>query len=140
MNYNALNHQPPSDDGPDAAEIERLAREVLVRLPEPFAGYLDRIVLRIEEFADAETLEMMNIASRWGLLGLYSGVPLDKQSIWAAGDMPPTVSLYRRPLLAEMRRRGVSAEAMIAHVTIHEIGHHFGLSDADMHALEQAAD
>ena len=124
---------------PDAAALETMAGEVLSRLPEPFARHLGDIVVKVEQFADAETLDALGIENEWELTGLYHGRPLDQQSVWSSGDMPPIVTLYRQPLLAEWSETGVRLDALIAHVVIHEIGHHFGLSDDDMHALEDQA-
>ncbi|MDR7103054.1 metallopeptidase family protein [Croceicoccus sp. BE223] len=124
---------------PDAAIFETLAIAALKRLPEPFAQHLADIVIRIEEFADAQTLADLEIESEWDLTGLYHGRPLTEQSIWDGGDMPPQVTLYRQPLLAEWCETGVTLQALVTHVVVHEIGHHFGLSDEDMHALEEAA-
>ena len=124
---------------PDAATFEALAVAALNRLPEPFAQHLAEIVIRIEEFADAETLAELEIESEWDLTGLYHGRPLTEQSMWDSGDMPPQVTLYRQPLLAEWCETGVTLQALVTHVVVHEIGHHFGLSDEDMHALEDAA-
>ncbi|WP_425388551.1 metallopeptidase family protein [Croceicoccus bisphenolivorans] len=122
---------------PSAATFEALAVAALNRLPEPFAQHLRDIVIRVEEFADAETLQAMDIESEWDLTGLYHGLPLTDQSVWSSGDMPPQIVLYRQPLLAEWCETGVALEALITHVVVHEIGHHFGLSDNDMHTLEQ---
>jgi predicted Zn-dependent protease with MMP-like domain len=124
---------PPSVD---VATFERLAREALERLPAPFHEHLSDIVIRIEEFADAETLDEMAIDDRWDLTGLYHGRPLSEQSVWATADMPPMITLYRAPLLREWRETGVDLRDLINHVVVHEVGHHFGLSDEDMHRIE----
>lgn len=121
---------------PDAAAFEVLALAALARIPEPFARHLGDIVIRVEEFADAATLAAMEIDSEWDLTGLYHGRPLTEQSTWDSGDLPPTVTLYRQPLLAEWCETGVTLTALVAHVVVHEIGHHFGLSDDAMHAIE----
>ncbi len=123
---------------PDAAMFEALAVAALNRLPEPFAQHLSDIVIQIQEFADAETLAELEIESEWDLTGLYQGRPLTEQSQWDSGEMPPQVTLYRQPLLAEWCETGVTLQALVTHVVVHEIGHHFGLSDEDMHALEDA--
>jgi predicted Zn-dependent protease with MMP-like domain len=121
---------------PDAATFERLAREALDRLPDPFRDHLADIVIRVEEFADDETLDAMEIDDAWELTGLYHGRPLSEQSVWATGDMPPTITLYRQPLLGEWRETGVELADLVNHVVVHEVGHHFGLSDDDMHRIE----
>ncbi|MDX3910120.1 MAG: metallopeptidase family protein [Sphingobium sp.] len=119
---------------PDAARIETLALATLSRLPEPFAAHLANVVLFVEDFADEETLRAMGIDDPFELTGLYSGRPVGDSA--QTGDLPPSIHLYRRPLLDEWVDTGVSLEALIAHVVIHEVGHHFGFSDEDMHALE----
>jgi predicted Zn-dependent protease with MMP-like domain len=122
--------------GADTAMFERLAREALDRLPAPFREHLDDIVIRVEEFADDETLDAMDIEDAWELTGLYHGRPVGEQSVWQTGDMPPTITLYRQPLLAEWRETGVELADLVNHVVVHEVGHHFGLSDDDMHRIE----
>lgn len=129
-----------SSTRPTKQLLERMAHAAFTRIPEPFAAHLAGIIVRVEEFADAETLAAVGLEDRWQLSGLYHGRPLDEQSIWSSGDMPPIITLYLQPLLAEWRATGVDLQALVAHVVIHEVGHHFGLSDEDMHALERQAD
>lgn len=129
----------PSLLAPDADAIEALARDALARLPEPFRQHLDGVVLRIEEFAEADVLAELGIANPFDLSGLYSGRPIGDKSVLDSGALPDMIHLYRRPLLDEWIETGVALDALIAHVVIHEVGHHFGLSDEDMHALEAAA-
>jgi predicted Zn-dependent protease with MMP-like domain len=124
---------------PDAATIELLAEAAIARLPETFRRHLANVVLRIEEHADDEVLDQLGIEDAFELTGLYSGRSLDKQDSWTSGELPPMIHLYRRPLLDEWAETGVSLEALITHVIVHEIGHHFGFSDADMHAIEDEA-
>jgi predicted Zn-dependent protease with MMP-like domain len=125
---------------PSAAEFEQTARAVLRRLPEPFRAHLDDVVLRIDEFASAEQLAAVGMEDRWDLTGLYEGIALPEQSQWDHERMPPVISLFRQPLLAEMRETGVGFAELVRHVVIHEAGHHFGLSDEDMHALEESVE
>lgn len=125
---------------PDADTIERLAHRTVRRLPHRFRDYLSDIVFRVEEFADAEKLRAVGLNNRWQLVGLYQGRPVSERSIWSTGDLPPIISLFRSPLLRERNETGVSLEDLVAHVIIHEIGHHFGLSDDQMHAIENEAD
>jgi len=124
---------------PDAAEIERLADAAIARLPEPFQAHLKDVVLRVEEFADDEVLKSLGIEDAFDLSGLYSGRSLDKPSSWASGELPPMIHLYRRPLLDEWAETAVSLEDLITHVIVHEVGHHFGFSDEQMHAIEEQA-
>ena len=124
---------------PDAATIERLAEAAIARLPETFRRHLANVVLRVEDYADDEVLDQLGIEDPFELTGLYSGRSLDQQDSWTSGELPPMIHLYRRPLLDEWAETGVSLEALVTHVIIHEIGHHFGFSDADMHAIEEQA-
>jgi predicted Zn-dependent protease with MMP-like domain len=124
---------------PDAAEIERLADEAIARLPEGFRRHLEGVVLRVEEFADEPVLDELGIEDPFDLTGLYSGRSMRERSSLDSGELPPMIHLYRRPLLDEWAETGVSLEALITHVIVHEAGHHFGLSDEDMHAIEAAA-
>jgi predicted Zn-dependent protease with MMP-like domain len=124
---------------PSAAEIEALARRALERLPEPFASSLDALVLRVEEFAEADVLAELGLQDPFELTGLYTGRPLTGRSVEDAGALPDTVTLYRRPILDEWADGCEELEHLVAHVLVHEVGHHFGLSDGDMHALEAEA-
>jgi predicted Zn-dependent protease with MMP-like domain len=131
--------QTPWGLSPDAAMIEAMARAAMARLPEPFRRHLDTVVLRVEEFADEATLHELGIDDPFALSGLYRGRPVGLKSIEDTGTLPDMVHLYRRPILDEWAETGVTLEALVAHVLVHEIGHHFGLSDDDMHALEASA-
>lgn len=124
---------------PDAATFEHLARHAVAALPEQFREHLDGVRVRIEEFADAETLDELGLDNVWELTGLYHGRPWGEQSVWDSGELPPVITLYRRPLLRELRETGVGLEALVTHVVVHEVGHHFGLSDEEMEAIEDAA-
>ena len=107
-------------------------------LPEPFAGHLRDVVLQIEEFADDETLKAMEIDDPFELTGLYEGLPLTERSVEHSGTLPDRIRLFRRPILDEWGGGNDTLEHLVAHVLIHEVGHHFGLSDDDMHALEDS--
>jgi predicted Zn-dependent protease with MMP-like domain len=124
---------------PDADAIEAIARATMARLPAAFRRHLGDVVLRIEDFADDETLEALGIEDPFQLSGLYRGRPIGMKSVDDSGGMPDMIHLYRRALLDEWVEGGETLEALVSHVMIHEIGHHFGLSDDDMHALEEAA-
>jgi len=125
---------------PDAAEIERLADAAIARLPDLFRRHLDGVALRVEEFADDEVLDQFGIEDPFELSGLYTGRPVGEQTSMQSGELMPVIHLYRRPLLDEWVETGVSLEALVTHVIVHEVGHHFGLSDADMHGLEDQAE
>lgn len=119
-----------------AEEMETLAMRVLADLPEPFRRHCTDIVLRVEDFATSDQLASVGLIDRWELSGLYEGRPVPDRSVWESGEMPPRIWLFRMPLVAEMRATRVTLEALVRHVVIHEAGHHFGFSDAEMHALE----
>lgn len=123
---------------PTTAEFESTARKVLNRLPPAFRDHLADVVLRIDEFASAEQLAAVGMENRWELTGLYEGIALPEQSQWDHERMPPVISLFRQPLLAEMQETSVGFADLVRHVVIHEAGHHFGLSDEDMHVLEES--
>ena len=124
---------------PSPAEFEAIARTALARLPADFAPHVTDVVMSVEEFADEETLAAMGIEDPFELTGLFEGFGLTEQSIELSGQMPNRVRLFRQPILDEWIAGGEDLEHLIAHVVIHEIGHHFGLSDDDMHALEESA-
>lgn len=124
---------------PDAAAFEALALAAFARIPEPFAGHLAGVRVTVAEFADAETLAAVGLDDPWELSGVYHGRSMDKESIWNSGEMPPVITLFRQPLLAEWCETGVALDDLVSHVVVHEVGHHFGLSDEQMHALEAGA-
>ncbi|HYZ47309.1 MAG TPA: metallopeptidase family protein [Sphingomonas sp.] len=124
---------------PDLAAIERLALAALDRLPPQFRAHLGDVMIRVEEFADDRTLDEMGIDDPFELTGLYRGRPIGDKSSMDSATLPDMIFLYRRPILDEWADTGVTLEALVTHVLVHEVGHHFGLSDADMHALEDAA-
>jgi predicted Zn-dependent protease with MMP-like domain len=125
---------------PSAREIEALARAALACLPAQFAEHLGDVVLQVEEFADDALLAELGIDDAFELTGLYEGVPLHQRSSADSGRMPDKIRLFRQPILDEWIARGdETLEHMVAHVVVHEVGHHFGLSDETMHLLEDAA-
>ncbi|MEA3066652.1 MAG: hypothetical protein QOK41_59 [Sphingomonadales bacterium] len=119
-----------------AADIDAIARATLARLPSPFADSLRDIVLVIEDVADRETARRLRLNHPMQLSGLYEGVPLNHQSVSQSGTLPERITLYSRPILAEWQATRFSLEQIVSHIVIHEVGHHFGFSDDDMHALE----
>ena len=121
------------------AEMDALANRVLVTLPEPYRSSCADVVLQVEDFATSDQLASVGLMDRWQLSGLYQGRPLPDRSIWETGEMPPRIWLFRMPLVAEMRSTRVPLDALVRHVVIHEAGHHFGFSDAEMRALEEQA-
>jgi predicted Zn-dependent protease with MMP-like domain len=125
---------PPSLD-----EIEAIARDALRSLPEPFASRLAGVVLQVQDFADQQMLAEMGIEDPFELTGLYEGIPLSEKSVDQPGALPDRILLFRRPLLDEWAAGDDGFEQLVRHVLIHEAGHHFGFSDADMHAIEESA-
>ncbi len=126
---------------PSAEEIEALARAALARLPAQFVEHLGDVVLRVEDFADEALLAEMGIEDPFELTGVYEGLPLHEKSIGHSGTMPDRIRLFRQPILDEWIARGdETLEHLVAHVLVHEVGHHFGLSDETMHALEDAVE
>jgi predicted Zn-dependent protease with MMP-like domain len=123
---------------PSADEMEAIARRALQSLPEPFADHLRDVVLLVEEFADDATLDAMGIEEPFDLTGIYEGIPITERSVEHSGTMPDRIRLFRRPILDEWAGGEDSLEHLVAHVLVHEVGHHFGLSDEDMHRLEEA--
>ncbi|HEU4957333.1 MAG TPA: metallopeptidase family protein [Sphingomicrobium sp.] len=124
---------------PTAEEIEAIARAALSNLSEPFASHLAHVVLQIDEFADEELLREMGIDHPLDLTGVYEGIPIGQRSIDTSGTMPDRIRLFRQAILAEWCEEGEPFEHLVRHILIHEVGHHFGLSDEDMHALEEQA-
>jgi predicted Zn-dependent protease with MMP-like domain len=124
---------------PDAVTLERLADQAVARLPEGFRRFLDGVVVRIEEFPDEEMLRALGMEDPFELTGLYTGRPVGEQSSMISGELPAIIHLFRRPLLDEWCSTGVALEDLITHVIVHEVGHHFGFSDEDMHAIESEA-
>jgi predicted Zn-dependent protease with MMP-like domain len=124
---------------PTAEEIEALALGALARLPSPFRAHLGAVRVVVEEFAEDEVLRELGIADPFDLTGLYEGVPVGDKASAPSGTLPDRIRLFRAPILDEWIARGdESLEHLVAHVLIHEVGHHFGLSDAAMHALEES--
>jgi predicted Zn-dependent protease with MMP-like domain len=128
----------PLGPPPSTEEIEAIARRTLAALPEPFAGHVKDVVLLVEDFADDQTLREMEIEDPFDLTGIYEGLPLTEKSVEQSGALPDRVRLFRRPILDEWADGTDTLEHLVAHVLIHEIGHHFGFSDDDMHALEDS--
>ena len=124
---------------PSLAELEVLAAEVYAALPRKFRALCDGVVIRVEDFPTDEVLDDMAIDSEFGLLGLFQGVGLPFRSESAPMQMPNMIWLYRRPILDYWAEHDETLGAIVAHVLVHEIGHHFGLSDDDMAAIEAAA-
>ncbi len=132
---------PRSDETPPAPEdFLAIAEAAWAELPEGFRRMCGNVVIQVDDFADQETLDHFEMDSPYELTGLYHGVDLTHKSVADPEAGPDHVFLYRLPILLEWCERGnVTLKELVSHVLVHEIGHHFGLSDEDMHAIEDAA-
>jgi predicted Zn-dependent protease with MMP-like domain len=125
---------------PSLQELEVIAEEAFRRLPQKFRTLCEGLVIHVEDFPTDEVLDDLGAQTEFDLLGLFQGVGLPFRSESAPVQMPNMVWLYRRPILDYWAEHDESLGAIITHVLVHEIGHHFGLSDADMEAIERGAD
>src|ERR1700755_2347212 len=129
----------PSAKAPSLAELEVMAQEMFDRLPKHFRTLCDGVVIRVEDFPTDEVLDDLGAETEFDLLGLFQGVGLPHRSESAPVQMPNMIWLYRRPILDYWSEHDETLGAIITHVLVHEIGHHFGLSDADMEEIERTA-
>ena len=129
-----------SAKAPSLAELETMAQDIFARLPENFRTLCEGLVIHIEDFPDAETEQEMGLESPFDLLGLYRGVNLGHKTVGQVSSDLDRIFLYRRPLLDYWCESGEDLTHLVRHVLIHEIGHHFGLSDEDMERIEATAD
>ncbi|MEQ8556712.1 MAG: metallopeptidase family protein [Henriciella sp.] len=121
---------------PDLDTFQALAEEAYAGLPEEFRKAAGRIVIHVQDIADRDVLQDLNIVNPMHLTGLYQGIPLIHDSVTFPSPESARIFLYRKPLLAELQTRpDTTLTQLIEHVVIHELGHHFGWSDEDMHAL-----
>lgn len=126
----------PDDTAPTADQMLAIARETFAALPKEMQVAAARVHTRVEEFADPEILADFGMDDPFELTGLYQGIPLIDDSVTYPSPEAPMIFLYRQPILAEWCGRGdVGFRDLVAHVFIHELGHHFGWSDAEMDAL-----
>ncbi|NNJ69124.1 MAG: metallopeptidase family protein [Boseongicola sp.] len=123
---------------PGIAEIEALARAAMAALPEIFRAEAEKVVLRVEDFASDAMLRDLEIADPFALTGLYEGVPLTEKSVLDQAVQPDAIWLFRRPILDEWIERGdIGLAALVAHVYVHELAHHFGWSDDDIASIDE---
>src|SRR3569832_1463224 len=125
---------------PSLAEMETTAHAIFDRLPAEFRALCEGVILRVEDFPTEEVMDEMHCESEFDLLGLFQGVGLPQQSLGDVARLPNMVWLYRRPILDYWAEHDESLGHIVRHVLIHEIGHHFGLSDDDMEAIEAQAE
>jgi predicted Zn-dependent protease with MMP-like domain len=124
---------------PTLVALEVLAAQAYRRLPAKFRALCEDLVIQVEDFPTDEVLDAMGLEGEFDLLGLFQGTGLPFRSESAPVQMPNMIWLYRRPILDYWAEHEDSLGAIVTHVLVHEIGHHFGLSDDDMHALEREA-
>lgn len=124
---------------PTLEEIAALAEAALGAIPRRLARHVAGVGIQVDEFPDDETVAEMGLESPWDLTGLYQGTPLTQRSVEDTARLPDLIFLYRQPILAEWIDTGEDLARLVASVLIHEIGHHFGFSDADIEALEAGA-
>ena len=126
---------------PTLADLEALAEDAFARLPEDFRALCEGVVIRVDDFPDEDTLTEMECETEFDLLGLFRGVGLAQGGeMMQTGQFPNMVWLYRRPLLDYWAEHEETLGHLVTHVLVHEIGHHFGLSDEDMEAIERGAE
>ena len=135
-------HNPWRDrQAPSLEDMEALAAEAFARLPEAFRRLCEGVVIRVEDFPTEEVLDAMELESEFDLLGLFQGIGRAQDGAVAqTGQMPNMVFLYRRPMLDYWAEHEETLGGLVTHVLVHEIGHHFGLSDDDMERIEELAD
>jgi predicted Zn-dependent protease with MMP-like domain len=125
---------------PSLDDFAAMAEQAFAELPDNFRTMAGDVELRVAEFADEDVLEELGIEDPFELTGLYHGVDLSRRSVFDATPRRSMVFLYRRPMLDEWVERGdVTLKELVVHVLVHEIGHHFGLSDDDIDAIERRA-
>ncbi len=124
---------------PSLAELEVLAGEVFRHLPKRFRDLCAGVVIQVDDFPSEEVLHEMGAQTEFDILGLFQGVGLPFRAESAAVQMPNMIWVYRRPILDYWAEHDERLGAIVKHVLVHEIGHHFGLSDDDMDAIERAA-
>ena len=125
---------------PSLDELETMADDAYRQLPEQFRALCKDLVIRVTEYPTDEVLDAMGVESELDLMGLFQGVGLPFQSESMSGQMPNMVWLYRVPMLLYWAEHDETLVSIVTHVLVHEIGHHFGLSDEDMEKIEEAAE
>ncbi|MDX1424831.1 MAG: metallopeptidase family protein [Kiloniellales bacterium] len=124
---------------PTVADLEAVAREAYAGVPAQLRRFVENVVIQVEDFPDDDTMEALECDSPFDLLGLYQGVDLTQKSVLDTPEDIDRIFLYRRPILDYWCETGEDLTHVVRHVLIHEIGHHFGLSDEDMERIEAEA-
>jgi predicted Zn-dependent protease with MMP-like domain len=131
----------PPGRAPSLDDLAALAEQAFAALPDGFRRLTGDVVFRVDDFPTEDVLDSLGIEDAFELTGLYQGVDIGRRSVFDPNPEPARIFLYRRPILDEWAERGdVTLAELVAHVLVHEIGHHFGLSDADIDGIEAAAD
>jgi predicted Zn-dependent protease with MMP-like domain len=128
------------EPAPSLAQFEALAADAYARLPKDFRALCENLVIQVADFPTEEVMDLMKVRTKFDLLGLFHGVGLPFQSVSVPQYLPNMIWLYRRPILAYWARHTDSLGVIVTHVLVHEIGHHFGLSDADIEAIEASVE
>ena len=124
---------------PTVADLEAVAREAYAGIPAQLRRFVQNVVVRVQDFPDDGTMEYLECDSPFDLLGLYRGVDLSRKSVSDTPEDLDRIYLYRRPILDYWCETGEDLTHVVRHILIHEIGHHFGLSDDDMERIEAEA-
>jgi predicted Zn-dependent protease with MMP-like domain len=135
-----VNPKPPFGAPPSLEDLEAIAEAAYAGIPRELTRHVDNVVIRVVDFPDEETMDEMGCETEFDLLGLYRGVDLSRKSTLDVVTNIDMIFLYRRALLDYWCETGEDLTHLVRHVLIHEIGHHFGLSDDDMERIEATAD
>jgi predicted Zn-dependent protease with MMP-like domain len=133
--------KPATGRAPSLDDLAAMAEAAFEALPKEFRRMTGQVVFRVDDFASEEVLDDLGIEDAFELTGLYQGLDLTRRSMFDPAPQPSMIFLYRRPILDEWAAHGeITLEELVSHVLVHEIGHHFGLSDEAIDAIEAAAE